>query len=43
MNGRRQVTDAWLAELARREGGRLATLHAGLAALHADVAELVGY
>lgn len=39
--GHRQVTDAYLAELARRRGGRLVTLDAGLAALHPDVAELV--
>lgn len=36
--GHRQVTDAYLAALARRQGGRLATFDAGLAALHADVA-----
>jgi toxin-antitoxin system PIN domain toxin len=39
--GHRQVTDAYLAELARRRGGRLATFDRGLAALHKDVAELV--
>ena len=39
--GHRQVTDAYLAELARRRGGRLATLDRALAALHGDVAELV--
>lgn len=39
--GHRQVTDAYLAALARRNGGRLATLDRGLAALHADVAELI--
>lgn len=39
--GQRQVTDAYLAALARARGGRLATLDRGLAALHADVAELV--
>jgi toxin-antitoxin system PIN domain toxin len=38
----RQVTDAYLAALARHHGGRLATLDRGLAALHADVAEWVG-
>jgi len=42
LQGPRQVTDAWLAELARQRGGRLATLDAGLATLHADVAELIG-
>jgi uncharacterized protein len=39
--GHRQVTDAYLAELARRRGGRLITLDTGLATLHADVAHLV--
>jgi uncharacterized protein len=41
VSGHRQVTDAYLAGLARDRGGRLATLDQGLAALHADVAELV--
>lgn len=39
--GQRQVTDAYLGALARRHGGRLATLDRGLAALHEDVAELI--
>lgn len=39
--GHRQVTDAYLAALARKHGGRLATLDRGLAALHHDVAELI--
>jgi len=39
--GPRQVTDAWLAELARRHNERLATLDVPLAALHADVALLI--
>ena len=39
--GHRQVTDAWLAELARRRGGRLATLDQGLVSQHADVADLI--
>ena len=39
--GHRQVTDAYLAGLAREQKGRLATLDAGLAALHEDVAELI--
>lgn len=39
--GHRQVTDAYLAALARKHGGRLATLDKGLAALHHDVAELI--
>ena len=39
--GHRQLTDAYLASLARRHGGRLATFDQGLAALHPDVVELV--
>jgi len=39
--GHRQVTDAYLAHLARDRGGRLATFDNGLAGLHSDVAELV--
>jgi uncharacterized protein len=39
--GHRQVSDAYLAELARQHEGRIATLDKGFAALHADVAELV--
>lgn len=41
LQGHRQVTDAWLVELARRKGGKLATLDAGLAVLHPEVAEFV--
>jgi uncharacterized protein len=41
IQGHRQVTDAWLAELARRHGARLATLDAGLATTHGDVAVLI--
>jgi uncharacterized protein len=41
LQGSGQVTDAWLAELARRRGGGLATMDSGLAALHADVAFLL--
>jgi uncharacterized protein len=41
LQGPRHVTDAWLAELARRKAGKLATLDEGLALLHQDVAELV--
>jgi predicted nucleic acid-binding protein len=37
----RQVTDAYLAQLARTHRGRLATLDHGLAKLHGDVADLV--
>ncbi|MGQ0678136.1 MAG: TA system VapC family ribonuclease toxin [Actinomycetota bacterium] len=39
--GHRQVTDAYLAGLARHRGGRLATLDRGLAAAHPDVAHLL--
>ncbi len=39
--GHRQVTDAYLAALARARNGRLATLDRGLALLHPDVALLV--
>ena len=41
LQGSGQVTDAWLAELARRRKGRVATLDSGLAALHRDVAFLL--
>ena len=39
--GLRQVTDAWLAELARRHGAKLATLDTSLSALHPDVGFLI--
>jgi len=39
--GHRQVTDAYLASLARAHGARLATFDAGLAGTQPDVAELV--
>ena len=39
--GHKQVTDAYLASLARHNGGKLATFDQGLAALHPDVVELV--
>ncbi len=39
--GHRQVTDSYLAALARHRKGRLATFDRGLAALHADVADLI--
>ena len=39
--GHRQVTDAYLAGLARSRGGRLATLDRALAVLHDDVALLL--
>lgn len=35
--GHRQVTDAYLASLARHHGGKLASLDKGLIALHGDV------
>ncbi len=41
LQGSNQVTDAWLAELARHHKGRLATLDAALATLHSDVATLL--
>ncbi len=39
--GHRQVTDAYLAQLARGRNGQLATLDSGLAHLHHDVTVLV--
>jgi predicted nucleic acid-binding protein len=39
--GHRQVTDAYLAQLARARESRLATFDRALAKLHHDVAELV--
>jgi hypothetical protein len=39
--GHRQVTEAYLAALARHHRGRLATLDAGLAQQHPDVAVLI--
>lgn len=36
--GHRQVTDAYLAALARHHGGKLVSFDRGLVALHADVA-----
>jgi predicted nucleic acid-binding protein len=39
--GHRQVTDAYLAALARSRGGRLATLDRALAVLHDDVTVLL--
>jgi toxin-antitoxin system PIN domain toxin len=39
--GHRQVTDAYLAQLARRRQGRLVTFDQALAALHRDVADAV--
>lgn len=43
LQGSRQVTDAWMAELARLERGKLATMDESLAALHDDVAVLVPF
>jgi toxin-antitoxin system PIN domain toxin len=40
--GPRQVTDAYLAFLARARGARLVTLDKTVAALHPDVTDLVG-
>lgn len=40
--GHRQVTDGYLAALARANGGVLATLDKGLAVSHADVVRLLG-
>ncbi len=39
--GHRQVTDAYLAELARARGSRLATFDLAMAKLHNDVVDLV--
>jgi uncharacterized protein len=39
--GHRQVTDAYLAHLARSNSARLATFDQALAKLHADVADLI--
>jgi toxin-antitoxin system PIN domain toxin len=41
LTGHRQITDSWLAELARRNGGKLATLDAPLSALWPDVTVLI--
>jgi toxin-antitoxin system PIN domain toxin len=40
--GHRQVTDAYLAALARAHDARLVTLDRGLAALHPDVTDFIG-
>jgi toxin-antitoxin system PIN domain toxin len=40
--GHRQVTDAYLAAIARDNGGSVATFDRGLAALHPDVVTLLG-
>lgn len=41
LTGHRQVTDAWLAELARRNGGKLATLDEPLSALWPESTRLI--
>jgi hypothetical protein len=41
LTGHRQLTDSWLAELARRKGGKLATLDEALSALWPEVTVLV--
>ena len=41
LQGPKQVTDAWLAELARRRKGKLVTFDSALAAMHPDVALLL--
>lgn len=41
LQGPKQVTDAWLAELSRRRSGRLITLDSAMVGLHADVAALL--
>jgi len=39
--GHRQVTDAYLAQLARSRDGQLGTLDSGLAHLHSDISVLI--
>ena len=41
LQGHRQVTDAWLVELARRNGGKVATLDQGLAVTYPNDAVLI--
>ena len=41
LHGSAQITDAWLAELARRRKGKLATMDSSLVTVHADVAVLI--
>ncbi len=41
LTGHRQVTDSWLAELARRQGGKLATLDEALSALWPESVVLI--
>jgi len=41
LTGHRQVTDTWLAELARRKGGKLATLDVALSTLWPETVVLI--
>jgi toxin-antitoxin system PIN domain toxin len=41
LTGHRDVTDAWLAAVARKHGCRLATFDLGLVERHPDVAEII--
>ncbi|MDI1311525.1 PIN domain-containing protein [Prosthecobacter sp.] len=41
IQGHRQVTDAWLVELARRNGGKVATLDQGMTVTYPDTAVLI--
>ena len=41
MQGHRQVTDAWLVELARRNGSKVATLDQGMATTYPNEAVLI--
>ena len=41
LTGHRQVTDTWIAELAKRKGGKLATLDEPLSALWPDSTLLI--
>lgn len=41
IQGHRQVTDAWLVELARRNGGKVATLDQGMAATYPNDVVLI--
>jgi predicted nucleic acid-binding protein len=43
LTGHKQITDAWLAELAKRKGGKLATLDEPLSALWPDSTVLIPY
>ena len=41
LHSHKQITDAWLAQLSRKRGGKIATLDGALVAHHRDVAVLV--